>query len=132
MAEVKTRVRKCDQCDADLTRTDAPYRWHYVLSGEFTPSTSPIGYDPHPGPPKDMHFCDKECLARWIGATVGDAITYEMFDAGGNVIAATGAFGSIGNYAEQRKLAQKVFRAMWDQRPTSAGEKERAENASGT
>jgi hypothetical protein len=121
MTEVKTRARSCDYCKADLTQTEKSYGWHYVLSGEFTPSRSMVGYDPHPVPPRDTHFCDKECLARWIGATQGDVITYEMFDAGGKVLAATGSFGSIGNYSEQRKLAMEVFKAMYAARGTSVG-----------
>lgn len=130
MTEQRTRTRTCDHCGADLTRTDTPYRWHYVLSGEFTPSRSMIGYDPHPTPPEATHFCDKECLARWVEATVGDSISYEMFDAGGKLLAETGAFGTIGNYAGQRRLAMDIFRAMWAARPTSIGSKDRSNGQS--
>lgn len=125
MTEVKTRTRTCDQCGADLTRTDKAYGWHFLLAGEFTPSTSHIGYDPHPEPPSTRHFCDNECLARHVGATFGSQISYRMFDAGGKVLAETGAFGTIGDYADQRKLAKAVFKAMWDARETSLGAQER-------
>ncbi len=69
MTEVKTRKRECDNCGADLTQTDGPYDWHLVVSGEFTPSTSRIGYDPHPNPPRDTHFCGEECLRGYLEKT---------------------------------------------------------------
>lgn len=126
MSEVTTRLRTCDQCGADLTHTTGSYNWHFVLKGEFTPSTSNIGYDPHPTPPKDRHFCDQECLSTWSGhAFDAIEISYKMFDVGGKMLAETGAFGSIGNYAEQRKLAIKLFKAMWLERPSSLGSKSR-------
>lgn len=127
MTEKVTRTRICDQCGTDLTRTCRTYGWHYTLSGSFTPSDSCIGYDPHPEPPEDLHFCDEECLARHVGVTFGHQISSEMFDAGGKVIAETGEFGTAGNYASQRKLAIAVFKAMWAARDTSLGRDEKKE-----
>lgn len=125
MTELKTRTRTCDHCGADLTKTDSAYAWHYVLSGEFTPSRAIICYDPHPNPPETRHFCDNECLARWSGETAGDHISCEMFDAGGNVLADAGVLGGGSNYGNQRKLAITIFRAMWAARKSSVGSQER-------
>lgn len=68
MSEVRTRTRVCDACNADLTEARSLYEWHYILAGEFTPSVSNIGYDPHPVPPEDRHFCNRDCLSQWIVA----------------------------------------------------------------
>lgn len=63
-----------------------------------------------------MHFCGKECLARWIGNTFGSAISHSMAAAGGDILAATGKIGSVANYSEQAKLDRAVFLAMWEAR----------------
>ncbi len=124
MTETKTRTRTCDQCGADLTQTDRAYVWHYVLSGEFTPSTSYIGYDPHPTPPEDSHLCDHECLARFVAAAFGGTVSHEMFDAGAGVLKEAAVNQ---DFIARRKLAIAVFDAMWKMRPTRSGAQERSE-----
>lgn len=127
MTEIKTRVRTCDHCGADLTVTGKPYDWHYVLEGEFTPSRSMIGYDPHPAPPAAAHFCDHECLCAYLNIRFDEPeLDYAMWDVGGKMIAEHGGMGSIGNYAEQRKFAIALFKAMWKARPSSVAGTERA------
>lgn len=121
MSEVTTRTRTCDQCGADLTRANGPYPWHFVLSGEFTPSTSQIRYDPHPRPDPDRHFCDRECLSRFVGKSFGGEVSYEMFDKGGNMILDAGLMVGAGEYGARRKLAQEIFQEMWVRRPTQIG-----------
>lgn len=122
MSEVKTRERKCDQCGADLTKSDAAYAWHFILHGEFTPTSSHIGYDPHPTPPADRHFCDNECLARWAGVNLDAKVDDRMWSAGGRFL-----FGVrdeiVGN---SQGIAKKLFEKMWAARRTSIGIRERS------
>lgn len=126
MTEVRTRVRTCDQCGRDLTVANKGYDWHFILSGEFTPSRSSVMYDPHPEPPEDKHFCDMECLAAWTGHKFDEpSVDYAMFDVGGNMIAEAVTPGSIGNYGDFRRLAINIFKAMWAARPSSLGAQSR-------
>lgn len=125
MTETKTRTRTCDQCGADLTSTDAAYGWHFVLSGEFTPSCSRIGYDPHPNPPKDKHFCDSECLARWAGVNLDAKVDDRMWHIGGQMLFKYRE-ELAGMTVNSQTVAKEVFEAMWAARRTSIAAKERA------
>lgn len=125
MTEVKTRTRTCDQCGTDLTETDAPYGWHYVLSGEFTPSIATISYSPHPTPPQAKHFCDAECLATSFGLGFGGEISSNMWNVGGDAVTAFVPEPNKPKYVVARRLAQEVFRVMWRARETSMGTQER-------
>lgn len=68
MSEEIRRKRECDACGVDLTYCDHPYTWHLKLEGvtaEFK-GRSYVGYDPHPIPPGETHFCNGACLRDWL------------------------------------------------------------------